>query len=71
MFHLHELQGLCHVVLLRETERLWENWLRDFVVQISIFSMPRCLGSESPGSVSTGFCVDCLVLGGKRRRCLA
>ena len=30
---------------------------RDFVVRISIFAMPRCLGSESPSSVSTGFCV--------------
>ena len=28
---------------------------RDFVVRISIFSMPRCLGSESPSRVSTGF----------------
>ena len=35
---------------------------RDFVVQISIFSMPRCLGSESPGSVPTGFYVDCHIL---------
>ena len=30
---------------------------RDFVVQIPIFSMPRCLGSESPSGLSTGFCV--------------
>ena len=30
---------------------------RDFVVRISIFSMPRCLGSESPSRVSTGFYV--------------
>ena len=30
---------------------------RDFVVQILIFSMPRCLGSENRSSVSTGFCV--------------
>ena len=30
---------------------------RDFVVQISIFSMPRCLGSESPSGLSTGFYV--------------
>ena len=28
---------------------------RDFVVPISVFSMPRCLGSESPSSISTGF----------------
>ena len=28
---------------------------RDFVVQISIFSMPRCLGSESPSRVLAGF----------------
>ena len=27
---------------------------RDFVVQISIFSMPRCLGSESPSRLPTG-----------------
>ena len=31
---------------------------RDFVVQISIFSMPRCLGSESPSRLSTGFYVS-------------
>ena len=30
---------------------------RDFVVQISIFSMPRCLGSESPSRLSTGLYV--------------
>ena len=27
---------------------------RDFVAQISIFSMPRCLGSENPSRLSTG-----------------
>ena len=30
---------------------------RDFVVMISIFSMPRCLGSESPSGLLTGLCV--------------
>ena len=30
---------------------------RDFVAQISIFSMQRCLGSESPSRLSTGLCV--------------
>ena len=30
---------------------------RDFVAQISIFSMPRCLGSESPSRLPTGLCV--------------
>ena len=35
---------------------------RHFVVQISIFSMPRCLGSESPSGVSTGFCMIVVLL---------
>ena len=43
-------------------------WLRnrrsgEHVVQISIFSMPRCLGSESPSRVSTGFCMIVVVFG--------
>ena len=36
---------------------------RDFVVRISIFSMPRCLGSESPSGLSTGLCVIVVFFG--------
>ena len=38
----------------------------DFVVLISIFSMPRCLDSESPSRVSTGFHVIVVFLASDR-----
>ena len=37
-----------HVTKSLHVSRRVEIVRRDFVVQISIFSMPRCLGSESP-----------------------
>ena len=38
MLHLRELRVLCCVVLFRDTERLWENWL----ITKTAFPSPRC-----------------------------
>ena len=37
MLHLCELQVLCCIVLLRETERLWEIW---FIAKTAFPSLP-------------------------------
>ena len=44
---MKSLHVLCH----------GETMSRDFVVPNSISSMPKGLGSESPGGMRTGFCV--------------
>ena len=60
MLQLRELQVLRCMLLLRETGRLWENWLVDKIT----FPSPQCdlpctrlvgtvkgWGSESPGGI--------------------